>query len=216
MDRTTRFSPALPYLPPDRYPAGIRWRFVGAVVAVLVQVGLAGLLQTGGWHAIQLDGAPVVSTLVRVLGPEDGQPVRIQAAAITPPPVPMVTAPSVRLAVPTIRLASAAAQGTLSMTPATPASGHSGRDDYIARIQAHLDNFRRRTDSGLVYVRFSIDRGGRVQSVAIERSSGAADLDQEALRLLRLASPLPPVPPALAGQTFSVTMPITFGPRSTS
>jgi len=51
---------------------------------------------------------------------------------------------------------------------------------------------------GVVQVSISIDRGGRLMSSQVSRSSGFAPLDEEALEILKRASPLPPLQYPLA------------------
>jgi protein TonB len=65
--------------------------------------------------------------------------------------------------------------------------------------------------SGNVLVTFSFDRSGRILSVQVARSSGQEALDQQALRNVRSASPIPAPPADQASQT--LTVPIQFNIR---
>ena len=62
-------------------------------------------------------------------------------------------------------------------------------------------------------VTFTMDRTGHVLSVSLLHSSGADDLDEEAVALVRRAEPLPPMPAELPGNTVKLTVPITFSLR---
>ena len=90
-----------------------------------------------------------------------------------------------------------------------PAAGHSsngagglrgggGSDRYLARLRQHLHAFRRElspgTAPGEAEVRFVVSAEGRLESLALLRSSGRPELDAEALDLLRRSQPLPPAP----------------------
>lgn len=66
---------------------------------------------------------------------------------------------------------------------------------------ARLERFRRyphaaraRRIEGIVQMRVSVARDGRLLSLSVERSSGQPSLDQAALDTFRRAEPLPPVP----------------------
>jgi len=63
---------------------------------------------------------------------------------------------------------------------------------------------------GVVQVSISIDRGGRLMSSQVSRSSGFAPLDEEALEILKRASPLPPLPVSVQGATLHLNIPIRF------
>lgn len=63
---------------------------------------------------------------------------------------------------------------------------------------------------GIAYVRFVMNRDGRVLSARIERSSGYALLDEETLALVRRAEPLPKPPPEVAGDTLELVVPVEF------
>lgn len=87
---------------------------------------------------------------------------------------------------------------------------------YRARLQAHLAQYRIYPDtarasgaSGVVQVRFLIDHQGRLIDVWIERSSGMADLDREALASIGRAQPLP-TPPSNWPDRLDISLPIKF------
>jgi protein TonB len=85
------------------------------------------------------------------------------------------------------------------------------------QLVAHLNRFkhypkdaRTRAIQGEVSVTFTIDRVGQVVASHILRSSGSPSLDDEALAVLRRASPLPSPPAQVAGATIDLTIPIQF------
>lgn len=55
-----------------------------------------------------------------------------------------------------------------------------------------------------------MDRNGSAISVRLERSSGAAALDDEALSLPRRAQPLPTPPKEVAGDAIELVVPVEF------
>ena len=63
---------------------------------------------------------------------------------------------------------------------------------------------------GVVLLRFSMDREGRVLSARIEKSSGVASLDQETLALIQRAQPLPKPPTEVPGNPIELVVPIEF------
>src|SRR5262249_21142077 len=84
--------------------------------------------------------------------------------------------------------------------------------NWIGTVYAHLARYQRRnqTNAGLVVVRFGLDASGRVTRVSLARSSGFADLDQEAQAAVRRASPFPAPPLGVS----DVTAPIRYRPAS--
>jgi periplasmic protein TonB len=88
---------------------------------------------------------------------------------------------------------------------------------YNSLVVGHLQRFKRAIGpigQGEAFVRFVLDRNGRVLSSAISKSSGNAALDREALALVSRANPFPAFPPEKAAQkdTDSFNAPIRFEP----
>jgi TonB family protein len=67
-----------------------------------------------------------------------------------------------------------------------------------------------RGESGQAVVSFTVDDKGQLASLALAQSSGHADLDAEALAMVRRVAPFPP-PPANATRSFAAA--IDFGTR---
>lgn len=112
----------------------------------------------------------------------------------------------------------AAAPETQSAPPAPKVSGHAA-ETWEGKVLARLNRHRRypraamaQRQQGVPYIRFVMDREGRVLSVTLERSSGFPELDREAVALPRRAQPLPK-PPAdtRRGQaTIELVVPVEF------
>ncbi|MDR6146209.1 protein TonB [Sphingomonas sp. SORGH_AS870] len=63
---------------------------------------------------------------------------------------------------------------------------------------------------GTPYIRFVMDRNGRVLSSRLERPSGIRSLDVEAISLPRRAEPLPKPPDEVRGDTIELIVPVEF------
>lgn len=63
---------------------------------------------------------------------------------------------------------------------------------------------------GVPWIRFVMDREGRVLSANLERSSGIPSLDDEALKLPKRAQPLPKPPEEVKGTTIELVVPVEF------
>lgn len=142
---------------------------------------------------------------------------RLQAAAVTdveplqaPPPTPRLEAAAETLPAPETTAPSS--------RPAPPAaSAAASLQTWQGRLLAHLERRKRypaeartRRLQGVAYIRFSMDRDGRVLSAVVERSSGHAVLDREALALLQRAQPLPQPPPETPEDRISLSVPVEF------
>lgn len=63
---------------------------------------------------------------------------------------------------------------------------------------------------GVPWIRFVMDRDGKVLSVLLERSSGFRTLDDEAVSLPKRAAPLPKPPDDVKGDTIELVVPVEF------
>ena len=91
-----------------------------------------------------------------------------------------------------------------------------GSNAYNALIFGHLQRFKRyplsaHGASGIVLVRFELNRAGEVISSTVTKSSGNEILDREALDILRRASPFPAFPTAKPRTQDSFIAPVNFG-----
>ncbi|MGX5733532.1 energy transducer TonB family protein [Bosea thiooxidans] len=108
------------------------------------------------------------------------------------------------------RVAARAAAPNSGASSASPAAQASWRGTLIA----HLNRFKRfpgGASPGTVQVAFSIDRGGRVLSARLVRGSGDSALDEEAVAMIRRASPVPAPPDSVGGGgAISLAVPVRF------
>jgi len=80
----------------------------------------------------------------------------------------------------------------------------------IKRYQKYPPVAQRRGWEGTAEVLLQIAADGKVTSITLGKSSGRSVLDEEALNMVRKASPLPPAPQDLRGRELTVTVPIVF------
>lgn len=120
------------------------------------------------------------------------------------PPAERTSAPTAQAqAAPT---AAAPSQGASSAPSVSPAS-------WRGTLLAHLNRYKRfpgGANPGTVQVSFSIDRSGRVLSARLVSGSGDAALDEEAVAMIRRASPVPAPPAGLGGGTIALAVPVKF------
>jgi len=102
-----------------------------------------------------------------------------------------------------------------SVSGAGPASSWSNAN-YSGLVEAHLKRYKRypaeaqsRGEQGRATVSFALDGGGRVTRVSLVRGTGHAALDQEAVAMVRRASPFPAPPDGRA----QITAPVNFSIR---
>lgn len=88
---------------------------------------------------------------------------------------------------------------------------------YYARLTAWLEQHKkypraaqRRNQQGTAYLRFVVDRHGKVLSYEIEHSSGHRLLDREVERIIRRARPLPAIPEGLMLSQLELVVPVSF------
>ncbi len=106
---------------------------------------------------------------------------------------------------------------------AAPAVGATNAQPDLAEtswqglLVAHLQKFKRypkpavaQRQQGVVSVSFTIDRTGHVLTRSIVKSSGFADLDQEALDMIARAEPMPAFVPSMKQETRNFVLPIRF------
>ena len=103
--------------------------------------------------------------------------------------------------------------------PAVPAPqvSKSAQETWEGKVLAQLNRHRRyprpamaRRQQGVPWIRFVMDREGRVLSVRLERSSGFPDLDREAVALPKRAQPLPKPPEDRPSEVLELVVPVEF------
>jgi len=103
---------------------------------------------------------------------------------------------------------------------ATPEPQSAGLPTWKGLLLRHLERHKRypaeaqrHRQEGVVYVRFTLSRDGRVLASRIQRASGVSSLDQEGLDLLQRAQPMPPFPSDQPGESMELIVPIQFSLR---
>ncbi len=79
----------------------------------------------------------------------------------------------------------------------------------LERQKQYPSSARARRAEGVVLLRFTMLRDGRVTSWRIERSSGEPDLDQAVEAMIQRVS-LPAMPPSMTDDNLEVTVPVRF------
>jgi periplasmic protein TonB len=100
--------------------------------------------------------------------------------------------------------------GTTASTQRSIVSWQNSVMLQINRHKRYPSAARAQDMQGVVQVHILIDRGGRLITSEVARSSGFALLDEEALEILKRAAPLPPLPVAMQGETLHLSIPIRF------
>lgn len=125
------------------------------------------------------------------------------------PPAPRTAAAPALDAARSDRIAAPSA-GATSSSSRSPAN-------WRSRLMGHLNRFKRfpagENGTGKARVAFAINRSGQVLGVRLVGSSGNASFDQEAVAMVRRASPVPPPPPDVPGGTINFTVPVDFTRR---
>ncbi|KKO61201.1 Gram-negative bacterial tonB protein [Janthinobacterium sp. KBS0711] len=96
-------------------------------------------------------------------------------------------------------------------TNAAPASWQSRVLGHLAHFKRYPGDARQRKRAGAAWVRFQVDRDGKLLASELVTSSGTVLLDREALQVLERAQPLPAPPDNVLHQgTVTVTLPVSF------
>lgn len=82
--------------------------------------------------------------------------------------------------------------------------------NHLGRHRRYPKAARNAGHQGAVQVRFTIDRAGQVLSARVVKASRSSLLDEEALAMLKRASPLPEPPDEIAGEVVELVIPIQF------
>ncbi|NHQ93652.1 energy transducer TonB, partial [Janthinobacterium lividum] len=94
---------------------------------------------------------------------------------------------------------------------AAPASWQSRVLGHLAHFKRYPGDARQRKRAGAAWVRFQVDRDGKLLASELVTSSGTVLLDREALQVLERAQPLPAPPDNVLRQgTVTVTLPVSF------
>lgn len=80
----------------------------------------------------------------------------------------------------------------------------------IAKHKSYPKIAQMRGWQGEVLLDLKLDGSGNLQAASIKESSGHESLDNQALEMVRKASPFPAPPEALRGRSFNITVPVSF------
>ncbi|MFT3964938.1 MAG: energy transducer TonB [Sphingobium sp.] len=216
---------------PARFGAGGKGRRM-AVLAISILAHLligAGLIVQ--WSARYRRVEPPTLTTIAIAPPA----VPPDPAAATPPDKPRPAAPPrsprpapvppPRIAVPSLNsLPVLPLQPVTENVPETPpppppapSPATASRPTWEGQVLERLGRFRRypreahaARRQGVPWIRFTMDREGRVLSSRLDRASGVASLDREAVSLPRRAQPLPRPPEDVAGDIIVLVVPVEF------
>lgn len=199
-------------------------RVMGGLVAVGVQVLFLTALVAGTMHELapQLENIMVVNVVEEMHVAEEPPP----------PPPPRMDVPVIHMQAPLVTITEpepppAAPTAIITEAPSPPppprVAQNYGEDPVLGFQKAllrHLNRHKRyppgaraKREQGVVYVRFAMDRRGRVLRADIERRSKYVPLDEEGLALLRRAQPLPEPPVELEGDPLEMVVPVEFSLR---
>ena len=82
---------------------------------------------------------------------------------------------------------------------------------HLAHFKRYPGDARQRKRAGAAWVRFQVDRDGKLLASELVTSSGTVLLDREALQVLERAQPLPAPPASVLRQgSVTVTLPVSF------
>lgn len=135
--------------------------------------------------------------------PIAAEPERVPAATVAPasPPEPVSATPEPRHATP----------------PPTGPRARRAQQRYLRELMAWLARHRTYPDAakkaklqGIVHVRFTLDRTGRLLAAAVDRGPGVAILEQAAIDVLQRANPMPPIPESMGLSRLTLTLPIEY------
>ena len=137
-------------------------------------------------------------------------PTKPVAAVRTAPPSPRPPVPQATAA------AGVAQPRATLLKQAHDASTRRAQQDYLWQVVRKLSQQRfvprsgATTDRGMVVVRLSVGRDGTVRNIALAKSSGYPEFDRDLLAAIRRASPFAPLPPEIADDPYTMTVPVSF------
>jgi periplasmic protein TonB len=158
--------------------------------------------------------------------PPEPEPVKepeVVLPAPEPPPKKVEKAPE-KPKPPKPRPVAAPPPAAPQTTTEAPTAASSAPSDTVRTWQsallAHLERHKRyprmaqaRREQGVAYVRFAMDRQGRVLFARLERGCGYEALDQETIDMVLRAQPLPPPPPGDARSVIELVAPVRYALR---
>lgn len=144
-------------------------------------------------------------------------PYERKAPELPPPSAPALVDPVIAIIpAPVIPAAPPAPSPAPMMLPSPPSADPQASNAIPTWETALLQKVQqarssvRAIRSGVVLVRFSMDRDGHVLVARIEKSAGDEKLDQQALAALLRAQPLPAPPAEVPGNSLDLIVPVDF------
>jgi protein TonB len=135
----------------------------------------------------------------------------VEQAALPPPrQEPATPVPPSVASLPPSPAPPSASQSSASSAPAARGSWQAQLVAWIEKYKRYPRVAQEQRQQGVVYLRFAMDRHGRVTSSQINKSSGFELLDDEVLELIQRAQPLPAPPPEVPGDPISLVVPVAF------
>lgn len=239
MRPAVRVADATPWQPGLRYsdrsmPWSTRlWGSSGAAFIILIALAWA----TFTWHFHPAQQAPASISVFDVAppaappepvrdippGPEkterEVRPVLLEQPTIPPPETVLPSTVQLPHAEatpdpgPPVRETTAPAGQPSPPAPTETADKLSWEGQVLAalnKVKRYPRAAMSRRQQGIPYIRFVLDRSGRVISASLERSSGFAALDDEAASLPKRAQPLPKPPDHVKGDRIEMIVPVEF------
>lgn len=138
--------------------------------------------------------APPRPVAAEAAGPVDAP---VAAPPVQAPPAAVAAAPSVAVPAPPAPEPSTQSYGNALLR-------------WLERYREYPRTARLRRIEGVVVLRLTIERGGRLLEVAVAESSGSPLLDDAALDMARRAAPMPPLPQGEGVERVVMLVPITY------
>ena len=196
---------------------------LGLSVTLAIHAALALLLVLSLHRALPpVLPEPVPVKLLRDAPKPESKPLPRVANPVIHPQVtvPVLIVPTMQVAEqPKPELPKIERPNAITLPPApAPAAHKDDREvDFQAKLMAHLNGLkrypadaRRQGKTGVVMVRFRIDRGGHMLSYRIEQGSGHLALDEETARLMQRADPFPAPPDSVSGAELEFVVPVQY------
>ena len=212
---------ANPSLPKNNPVVGLSVAIaVHVLLAVLVLVKLRPMVpprlpEPVAIQLIKEPPAPKIEVKPMVTPPVVHQTITVPVLPM--PEVKMVEKPAVELPKPVERPNAITLPAPAPPPPAAPAHGDIKDLDFQSQLLAHLNGLkrypadaRRQGKTGVVMVRFRIDRRGHLLNYRIEQGSGHAILDDETARLMQRAEPYPAPPDSVPGAELEFVVPVQY------
>jgi periplasmic protein TonB len=105
---------------------------------------------------------------------------------------------------------SAPARGRTASAAQVQANWQKALIDQLNRHKRYPNAARSSRAQGVVVVAFRLDRSGQLIASRVTKTSGSPALDEEALAVLKRASPLPAPPAQVPGPMLDLVLPIQF------